>query len=67
MISPKPSDKTRPADLVQHGKGTGPVRTQRPVYQDLLPHATMPVRRAKISRHGSPSSKPVTTNGLGKR
>ncbi|MEI7866316.1 MAG: NAD(P)-binding protein [Candidatus Methylumidiphilus sp.] len=37
MISPKPSDKTRPADLVQHGKGTGPVRTQRPVYQDLLP------------------------------
>ncbi len=37
MISPKPSDKTRPADLVQHGKGTGPVRTQRPIYQDLLP------------------------------
>ena len=37
MISPKPSDKTRPADLVQHGKGTGPVRTQRPVYQNLLP------------------------------
>jgi formate dehydrogenase beta subunit len=37
MISPKPSDKTRPADLVQHGKGTGPVRTQRPLYQDLLP------------------------------
>jgi len=30
-------DKTRPADLAQHGKGTGPVRTQRPVYQDLLP------------------------------
>ncbi|MFM8333074.1 MAG: glutamate synthase, partial [Candidatus Methylumidiphilus sp.] len=37
MSSPKPSDKTRPADLAQHGKGTGPVRTQRPVYQDLLP------------------------------
>lgn len=37
MISSKPSDMTRPADLVQHGKGTGPVRTQRPVYQDLLP------------------------------
>ncbi|CAG0949600.1 glutamate synthase (NADPH/NADH) small chain [Anaerolineae bacterium] len=37
MTNPKPSDKTRPADLAQHGKGTGPVRTQRPVYQDLLP------------------------------
>ncbi len=37
MTSPKPSDKTRPVDLVQHGKGTGPVRTRWPVYQDLLP------------------------------
>jgi formate dehydrogenase beta subunit len=37
MSSPKPSDITRPADLVQHGKGTGAVRTQRPVYVDLLP------------------------------
>jgi NADPH-dependent glutamate synthase beta subunit-like oxidoreductase len=30
-------DKTRPADLAQHGAGTGPVRTQRPAYQDFLP------------------------------
>ncbi len=37
MSSLKPSDVTRPADLVQHGKGTGAVRTQRPVYVDLLP------------------------------
>jgi NADPH-dependent glutamate synthase beta subunit-like oxidoreductase len=37
MSSPKPSDITRPADLAQHGKGTGAVRTQRPVYVDLLP------------------------------
>ncbi|QSA98967.1 NAD(P)-binding protein [Methylococcus sp. EFPC2] len=32
-----PKDMTRPADLVMHGKGTGPVRKQRPIYQDLLP------------------------------
>jgi NADPH-dependent glutamate synthase beta subunit-like oxidoreductase len=37
MSISKPSDKTRPADLAQHGKGTGPVRSQRPLYQDLLP------------------------------
>jgi len=37
MSSPRPSDITRPADLAQHGKGTGAVRTQRPVYVDLLP------------------------------
>ncbi|MDD5036648.1 MAG: NAD(P)-binding protein [Methylococcaceae bacterium] len=37
MISSKPSDMTRPADLAQHGLGTGPVRTQRPIYLDLLP------------------------------
>ncbi len=37
MSSPKPSDITRPADLVEHGRGTGAVRTQRPVYVDLLP------------------------------
>jgi formate dehydrogenase beta subunit len=37
MMGPKPSDMTRPADLIDHGKGTGPVRDQRPVYQDLLP------------------------------
>lgn len=34
----KPSaDITRPADLTGHGEGTGPVRSQRPVYQDFLP------------------------------
>ena len=37
MMGSKPSDMTRPADLIKHGKGTGPVRDQRPVYQDLLP------------------------------
>ncbi len=37
MISSTPKDLTRPADLLKHGKGTGPVRTQRPVYLDLLP------------------------------
>ncbi|MBS1212801.1 MAG: NAD(P)-binding protein [Proteobacteria bacterium] len=37
MTSSKPKDLTRPADLLKHGKGTGPVRTQRPVYVDLLP------------------------------
>jgi formate dehydrogenase (NADP+) beta subunit len=37
MSIPGQKDITRPADLVQHGKGTGPERSQRPVYQDLLP------------------------------
>ncbi|NJD08438.1 MAG: FAD-binding protein [Methylococcaceae bacterium] len=32
-----PKDMTRPADLAKHGKGTGPVRLQRPLYLDLLP------------------------------
>ena len=32
----KPSDMTPVVDLT-HGKGTGPVRYQRPVYIDLLP------------------------------
>lgn len=37
MSTPKRSDMTRPADLQQHGLGTGPVRSQRPAYFDLLP------------------------------
>lgn len=37
MTIPKPSDMTHPADLVKHGKGTGYVRTQKPVYLDFLP------------------------------
>jgi len=37
MNSPKASELTRPADLAQHGKGTGAVRTRHPVYVDLLP------------------------------
>lgn len=32
-----PSDMTAPPDLRQHAKGTGPRRSQRPVYQDMLP------------------------------
>ncbi len=30
-------DMTRPLDLAGHPRGTGPVRTQRPLYVDLLP------------------------------
>ncbi len=37
MISRKPDDVARPPDLQQHGRGTGPIRTQRPIYLDLLP------------------------------
>ncbi|MGR9114934.1 MAG: NAD(P)-binding protein [Gammaproteobacteria bacterium] len=33
----KTADITRPADLSRHDHGTGPVRSQRPVYQDFLP------------------------------
>lgn len=33
----KPADITRPADLLRHDHGTGPVRSQRPVYKDFLP------------------------------
>lgn len=36
-MSSKPSDMTRPADLTRHAKGTGPVRSRRPVYRDSLP------------------------------
>lgn len=37
MSNRKSSDLTRPADLLQHGRSTGPFRTQRPIYVDLLP------------------------------
>ncbi|CAK0742208.1 Glutamate synthase [Gammaproteobacteria bacterium] len=37
MAIVKLGDMTRPADLTQHEKGTGPFRTQRPIYHDLLP------------------------------
>jgi NADPH-dependent glutamate synthase beta subunit-like oxidoreductase len=30
-------DMTRPTDLHGHAKGTGPLRTQKPVYMDFLP------------------------------
>ncbi|MGR9044136.1 MAG: NAD(P)-binding protein [Gammaproteobacteria bacterium] len=33
----KTADITRPADLSRHDHGTGPFRSQRPVYRDLLP------------------------------
>ena len=33
----KNADITRPADLQRHDHGTGPVRSQYPVYKDLLP------------------------------
>ncbi len=33
----KPADITRPADLSRHDHGTGPIRSQRPVYKDFLP------------------------------
>lgn len=37
MIGEHARDMTRPADLTQHGTGTGPVRSQHPLYVDLLP------------------------------
>jgi formate dehydrogenase beta subunit len=37
MTDLKRTDMTQPADLLQHGRGTGPFRTQRPLYLDLLP------------------------------
>lgn len=37
MERPKPRELTRPPHWVQHARGTGPVRTQRPLYVDLLP------------------------------
>jgi NADPH-dependent glutamate synthase beta subunit-like oxidoreductase len=37
MTEPKRSDFTSPADLQKHSRGTGPFRTQHPVYMDLLP------------------------------
>jgi formate dehydrogenase (NADP+) beta subunit len=37
MTDLTPKDMTRPADLLRHGRGTGPIRSQRPVYVDLLP------------------------------
>lgn len=33
----KTTDIARPADLLRHDQGTGPVRSHRPVYQDFLP------------------------------
>jgi len=36
-MTDKPADITRPADLLRHDQGTGPVRSHRPVYQDFLP------------------------------
>lgn len=37
MSTDHQADMTQPADLSRHGLGTGPVRTRKPVYQDLLP------------------------------
>ncbi len=37
MNSRRPGDITLPADLAGHPAGTGPVRTRRPIYVDLLP------------------------------
>jgi len=36
-MDPFKNDLTKPADLSKHEKGTGPLRTQRPVYTDFLP------------------------------
>ena len=30
-------DSTRPINLTAHSSGTGPLRKERPIYQDLLP------------------------------
>jgi NADPH-dependent glutamate synthase beta subunit-like oxidoreductase len=37
MESSKRPDLTAPANLQTHEKGTGPIRSQHPVYQDFLP------------------------------
>lgn len=37
MTETQNSDLTTPADLLQHGEGTGPIRQRRPEYVDLLP------------------------------
>lgn len=37
MSEPRRPDLTQPADLLRHGKGTGPLRSRRPLYVDLLP------------------------------
>jgi len=36
-MSDRPSDLTSPPDLLHGVAETGPVRTERPVYVDLLP------------------------------
>ena len=36
-MATKPNDLTSPPDLTGHSKGTGALRTQRPVYMDFLP------------------------------
>lgn len=44
MSELKRTDMTLPADLLEHARGTGPFRTQKPVYLDFLPpcNATCP-------------------------
>ncbi len=37
MMNKIKTDLTRPTDLSDHAKGTGPFRTQRPIYVDFLP------------------------------
>ncbi len=37
MTEVQPGDLTAPANLLKHGEGTGPIRTRRPLYVDLLP------------------------------
>ncbi len=36
-MKPNKTDLTAPADLLKHARGTGPFRSQRPVYVDMLP------------------------------
>ena len=37
MTARKRPELTRPPNLLQHGKSVGPIRSQRPIYKDLLP------------------------------
>jgi formate dehydrogenase beta subunit len=51
-MTDKPINMTRPLDLTHEKRNVGPQRIQRPIYVDLLPLATTPVRRARTSRLG---------------
>ena len=64
--NPPPPHPTPPPGL-KNERATAQTRTQRPVYLDLLPPATMPARPAKTSRRGSRTPPPAASARRGKR